>query len=71
MSEGGENLAIDFFERNIARTAQGGPPILGLQLLMGEKSAADDAERFGRHEARNFRAGGNRGGEEIACEASL
>lgn len=29
-------FGIDFFERNIARTAQGGPPIVGLQLLMGE-----------------------------------
>jgi len=31
-------FGIDFFERNIARTAQGGPPILGLQLLMGERA---------------------------------
>ncbi len=33
---GRREFGIDFFERNIARTAQGGPPILGLQLLMGE-----------------------------------
>ena len=32
------DFGIDFFERNIARTTQGGPPILGLQLLMGEKA---------------------------------
>ncbi|HEY2820500.1 MAG TPA: methyltransferase domain-containing protein [Candidatus Acidoferrum sp.] len=31
-------FGIDFFERNMARVAQGGPPILGLQLLMGEKA---------------------------------
>jgi SAM-dependent methyltransferase len=35
---GRRDFGIDFFERNIARTAQGGPPILGLQLLMGEKA---------------------------------
>jgi MPBQ/MSBQ methyltransferase len=35
---GRREFGIDFFERNIARTAQGGPPILGLQLLMGERA---------------------------------
>jgi len=30
------NFAIEFTEKNMARAAQGGPPILGLQLLMGE-----------------------------------
>jgi MPBQ/MSBQ methyltransferase len=35
---GRREFGIEFFERNIARTAQGGPPILGLQLLMGERA---------------------------------
>jgi SAM-dependent methyltransferase len=35
---GRREFGIDFFERNIARAAQGGPPIVGLQLLMGEKA---------------------------------
>ncbi|HEY1925164.1 MAG TPA: methyltransferase domain-containing protein [Candidatus Acidoferrum sp.] len=35
---GRRGFGIDFFERNIARTAQGGPPVLGLQLLMGDKA---------------------------------
>jgi SAM-dependent methyltransferase len=35
---GRREFGIDFFERNIARTAQGGPPVLGLQLLMGDKA---------------------------------
>jgi SAM-dependent methyltransferase len=35
---GRREFGIDFFERNIARTAQGGPPILGLQLLMGDRA---------------------------------
>jgi len=35
---GRREFGIDFFERNIARTAQGGPPILGLQLLKGERA---------------------------------
>jgi SAM-dependent methyltransferase len=35
---GRREFGIDFFERNIARTAQGGPPVLGLQLLMGGKA---------------------------------
>jgi SAM-dependent methyltransferase len=37
---GRREFGIDFFERNMARTAQGGPPVLGLQLLMGEKAPA-------------------------------
>jgi ubiquinone/menaquinone biosynthesis C-methylase UbiE len=35
---GRREFGIEFFERNIARAAQGGPPIVGLQLLMGEKA---------------------------------
>jgi ubiquinone/menaquinone biosynthesis C-methylase UbiE len=35
---GRREFGIDFFERNMARAAQGGPPIVGLQLLMGEKA---------------------------------
>lgn len=35
---GRREFGIDFFERNIARAGQGGPPIVGLQLLMGEKA---------------------------------
>ncbi|MGC1907140.1 MAG: class I SAM-dependent methyltransferase [Candidatus Acidiferrum sp.] len=35
---GRREFGIDFFERNIARSAQGGPPVLGLQLLMGGKA---------------------------------
>jgi SAM-dependent methyltransferase len=35
---GRRGFGIDFFERNIARTAQGGPAVLGLQLLMGDKA---------------------------------
>lgn len=31
-------FAIEFTERAIARMAQSGPPILGIQLLMGEKT---------------------------------
>ena len=31
-------FAIEFTEQRIARLAQGGPPALGLQLLMGEKT---------------------------------
>jgi ubiquinone/menaquinone biosynthesis C-methylase UbiE len=35
---GRREFGIGFFERNMARAAQGGPPIVGLQLLMGEKA---------------------------------
>jgi ubiquinone/menaquinone biosynthesis C-methylase UbiE len=35
---GRREFGIDFFERNMARTAQGAQPILGLQLLMGDRA---------------------------------
>jgi SAM-dependent methyltransferase len=35
---GRREFGIDFFERNIAKAAKGGPPIVGLQLLMGERA---------------------------------
>ena len=33
-----QDFAIEFMEKNLARMAQDGPPVLGLQLLMGEKT---------------------------------
>ena len=33
---GRREFGINYIEKNLARAAQGGPPILGLQLLMGE-----------------------------------
>jgi hypothetical protein len=33
---GRREFGVEFIEKNLARAAQGGPPILGLQLLMGE-----------------------------------
>jgi ubiquinone/menaquinone biosynthesis C-methylase UbiE len=35
---GRREFGVEFIERNLARTAQGGPSVLGLQLLMGEKA---------------------------------
>jgi ubiquinone/menaquinone biosynthesis C-methylase UbiE len=37
---GRRDFSIEFTERMIARMSQGGPPVLGLHLLMGEKTPA-------------------------------
>ena len=35
---GRREFAIEFMERMMARMAQSGPPVVGLQLLIGEKT---------------------------------
>jgi ubiquinone/menaquinone biosynthesis C-methylase UbiE len=35
---GRREFAVEYTERNLARAAHGGPPVLGLQLLMGENA---------------------------------
>jgi SAM-dependent methyltransferase len=44
---GRKEFAIDFTERSMRQMAKTGPPVLGLQLLMGEKTPAMIANVLG------------------------